>query len=1109
MTILVQVARKITAAALVLTITAAPAYSASEKKIAWSEPEILIEAIPGSSAVIRTSFVAPIDADALGLWLTPGLAQYIEVQPKELVSSTAGIANEVTLFVSIPVATPPEVFDGTLHIRNGQRTISNTLKISLSLSEPSAQIVPDSLASPSVDQIVEDPALPGQYFVADEIVLGFADDTTEEAKAAIVEMVGGVFVGADPAINIYQVRLIDELSIDDALILLQSDTRVVYSTRRLLASTHLTPDDPAWVHPLDPFKTWAQTRIGLPEAWQTLSDFAEPKHPKIAIVDTGFDILHEDLDIRSDDGPNILDPTLAGVGPSDLNLFGDLNSAPASHGTWVAGTVAARPNNKVGIAGVLWDADVLLYPAASMASCKKKGECARCGFDPAIVKKHMQAAIDAGAKVINFSGGALSPNNEERAIRDAATYYEGLVRDNPNVLFVFSAGNLNTNVKFQSPARLALTYPDNVIAVAASNRQDGLADYDDNECAPDAGSNWGEGITVAAPGDENYSTVYRDPVTGESRYRLMPGGTSTAAPFVTGLAGLLLSIDDQQSPAQLRDQILKGAQDADSPIAIDDGHGNTFHVINAAKSIELALIECADGKDNDGDGLIDLDDPGCLSTTDDDESNDPTPPGGDLVAYDEQLDGDLDEFSHDPAFSFGIGRNVIAGSTEFIFDEVTGTITSADYDGFTFSLPGGSSLTHIEYEYFNVSGEVTSNSNQLAARHRVHLADRSKTCAFARVNVLFGSGFHDYDVCDGTYNAGGLLSLPIPAGPLYRWGQGLVADNGGSWSYRLTFVVEPESSVEYAIVANWDSNPSIVLIDTSTGLVAEEIPSQVRALDMEVSNHGRTIFYKRGYSISDPNIYALSLDNRSVSVLSTEGTSVPLPLIYDHEVSPDGSTLYFTGGDRGEPTYWFVALDVSSGSVKGELQLPASPRNTRFELDAEGHFAYLTGDFGQTVIDARTMTVDRQLPSALFDGRDVEVFGSRLYLAGAMGMSIIDLNTDQVIYNGRSSIIGRISGTEGIAASTDGSKVFAIHQSSATGGWVTALDTSSSSIENYSPLGFFPGDLELVSDDSQLYVVPYGDPSVGGNVNVYDSSGLFIRSIPISSWIGSTITVIH
>jgi subtilisin family serine protease len=492
-------------------------------------------------------------------------------------------------------------YEGTLHLRDGNRTLPKPLKITLSLLQPSSNVIPEGLAQPSSDQVVPDPGEPRALVVKDELLIKFANGTPVEQFAEIVETIGGVFVGHSDLIGVYQVRVVNGLSVDEAMAVLGADPRVEFAIPRLLHSANAIPDDPQWTEPSNDYLRWGQKRIRLDEAWGTTTGSSDVK---IGIVDTGLDLFHIDL-LDDERGTSFSTPTGCILGqddpgfstfctvlPEDRNLFNTYIESPLEHGTAVAGVLGAVDSNNEGMAGVLWDADILFYPSASKASClpnPQNPEDVACDILPEVAAEQMQRAIDAGARVINYSAGGLRATPDD-ALRDAEPIMSVIMNSrnrNQDVLFVFAAGNDDENLRRYAPANLVNEFPDRVIAVAASDSDNRLA-IDFSESSP--GSNWGAGITVAAPGKDIYTTYFKDPISSNSGYANF-SGTSAAAPFVTGLAGLLLAAEPSLSAAELKDFIVRGAESDDTQngtIPIADREGGFFYVIDAAESLRLA-----------------------------------------------------------------------------------------------------------------------------------------------------------------------------------------------------------------------------------------------------------------------------------------------------------------------------------------------------------------------------------------------------------------------------------------------------------------------------------------------------------------------------------------
>lgn len=244
-------------------------------------------------------------------------------------------------------------------------------------------------------------------------------------------------------------------------------------------------------------KQWALNKIAVSRMWQRTMGSQEVL---VAVLDTGIDSSHEDLDGQVVAEANFTDsPT-----PGDVH----------GHGTHIAGIIAAK-NNDIGIIG--------MAPDSRLLNAKVADDMGRC--HASALAEGIVWAVDNGASVINISVEIRGDSPElEKAIDYA--WSEGS-------LVIGAAGNDGND----SPV-----YPagyDNCIAVAATNQDDGLAVL----------SNHGDWVDVAAPGFGIYSTLPDD------GYGLKTG-TSFACAYVSGMAALLFDIvADTNGDGRLNDEV--------------------------------------------------------------------------------------------------------------------------------------------------------------------------------------------------------------------------------------------------------------------------------------------------------------------------------------------------------------------------------------------------------------------------------------------------------------------------------------------------------------------------------------------------------------------------
>ncbi|UCC30512.1 MAG: S8 family serine peptidase [Phycisphaerales bacterium] len=296
--------------------------------------------------------------------------------------------------------------------------------------------------------------------------------------------------------------------------------------------------------------------IDAPEAWDIHT--GDPGTVTVAIVDSGVN-RHTEYRDRMVPGINTEDPS-----NPDLTTDGC-----SSHGTHVAGIVAAEGNNGVNVAGVTWGAKIM--PVRVLDGC--------VGFELAAANGVIWA-VDHGADIINMS---LQYPTGTATFRNAVNY----AHDN-GVLVVSAAGNddfCDPGVVC-APARFT-----NAMAVSATTDNDEFATVS-NTTWPNWSSNYGDEIDVCAPGDAIHSTMW---ISGHGD----KNGTSMATPHVTGLAALIKSYVPELTHDEIR-AIITATVDDLGPEGWDDhyGHGriNAYKALVAAGPTQIVASSPPDGE---------------------------------------------------------------------------------------------------------------------------------------------------------------------------------------------------------------------------------------------------------------------------------------------------------------------------------------------------------------------------------------------------------------------------------------------------------------------------------------------------------------------------------
>ena len=235
---------------------------------------------------------------------------------------------------------------------------------------------------------------------------------------------------------------------------------------------------------------------------------------KVAVIDTGVDVLHPDLKDRIAAAVNFVDA-------DDAQFRRD------RHGTEVAGVIAAVANNREGIVGIAPDAHLLVFKACWQT--RSDADAARC--NSFTLARALAAAFDAHAQIVNLSLAGPDDPLLGDLIR------EGQRR---GVLFVGAAGEAAVNGLMHRPG---------IIQVASA----------ESRAAGDGAAGDGE---LYAPGNEILT--------------LLPGGhydfasgESIATAQVSGVVALMLAKNAALSAATA----YRLLHDTSSASGVDGGIG--------------------------------------------------------------------------------------------------------------------------------------------------------------------------------------------------------------------------------------------------------------------------------------------------------------------------------------------------------------------------------------------------------------------------------------------------------------------------------------------------------------------------------------------------------
>jgi thermitase len=355
---------------------------------------------------------------------------------------------------------------------------------------------------------------------SNEVIVKYADGVSTAERAGLFDRTGVVkTLGSVRGVGANVVKVDG----DPAAVAkrLNRSALVHYAEPNFILRTQATPNDPLYsqlygLHNTGQTGGTNDADIDAPEGWDAagLGAFPATGGPKIGIVDTGIDQTHPDLSGKTVNCADSTGGLLIEGTCVDDNM----------HGTHVAGTISARTNNGVGVAGTT--------PNASFAICKALRTAAGTGLT-SDVANCINWTHTRGAKVISMSLGG----GESTTLRNAVVNAWKGGAANGSVL-IAAAGN-DGDATLNYPAAYA-----EVVSVAATDHNDARASF----------SNANSDVEIAAPGVNVLSTI-----PGGQYARL--SGTSMATPHVSGVAGVLWQRFPGDTAAGIRGRLTAAVDD--------------------------------------------------------------------------------------------------------------------------------------------------------------------------------------------------------------------------------------------------------------------------------------------------------------------------------------------------------------------------------------------------------------------------------------------------------------------------------------------------------------------------------------------------------------------
>ncbi|MRM90510.1 hypothetical protein EAI28_19475 [Faecalicatena contorta] len=395
-------------------------------------------------------------------------------------------------------------------------------------------------------------------YVPGEVLVLYREDVSEDQAEVMAEEQGdeGIELISETAEgNIGVVSVAEDSSVEEAMEVYAADDRVVaVSPNYELELFNDTPVNDSY------FGRQAYLQqIRVPQAWEIVNQ-KEHSKVKVAVLDTGADIVHPDLKsvLDLDNSREILNSN-GSMGPLQGDGYQNgVYSSGGGHGTHVSGIIAAQANNGEGIAGVgsALDNSVVDLMVVDVFSQDQKTSVS-------YVLKGLEYARNAGAKVINLS---LGMRKSEIGLYDDLLSRMCRSLADEGIIIICAAGNYGTGDN--GSINVIPSDYDSTISVIAV----------DNNMQKASSSCYGSLKDISAPGVNIWSTL-----KGGSYGNM--NGTSMAAPEVAGVAAMMCSLNPELSVEEVRTILQDTATDIGTPgYDIYTGAG----IVNAQKAVERA-----------------------------------------------------------------------------------------------------------------------------------------------------------------------------------------------------------------------------------------------------------------------------------------------------------------------------------------------------------------------------------------------------------------------------------------------------------------------------------------------------------------------------------------
>ena len=295
---------------------------------------------------------------------------------------------------------------------------------------------------------------------------------------------------------------------------------------------------------------WYLDTLNFGQAWAQIMELPERGNITVAVIDSGFDTEHIDLqrNLAIDQGINIVN--------------GSDNLSPVNpHGTGTIGLLAATSGNGKGITQTAWTSRAIPIRVSN------RSDGAAYTTDMANAIRY---AADQGARVINLSYSGVHLGILQRAAKYA--------QQRGAVVFMAAGNDGRNHRNWRNHKQL--------IAVGSI----------DSDITRSSFSSRGKFVDLVAPGRDILSLTTKDRTKSWS-------GTSFSSPIAAGVAALMFTANPSLAPWQVRKLLVLTAKDLGQP-GRDNAYGHGL--VDASAAVAAAITARGQYRPKDGGTAIEL-----------------------------------------------------------------------------------------------------------------------------------------------------------------------------------------------------------------------------------------------------------------------------------------------------------------------------------------------------------------------------------------------------------------------------------------------------------------------------------------------------------------------